>query len=41
MNEITKKEPYEKPESGIVNIEVEQPILAGSGDNWGNGGWWD
>ncbi|MDE6549600.1 MAG: hypothetical protein K2L22_11450 [Muribaculaceae bacterium] len=45
MKENNTKETYVKPESEIINIEVEQPILSGSnGDtapNFGNGGtWW-
>ena len=42
MKEQTAKEPYIKPESEIINIEVEQPILSGSGDapDFTNGGRW-
>ena len=29
-----------KPESEIVNLELEQPILNGSGSDFDNGGYW-
>lgn len=38
MDIFESKEPYEKPESEIVNLELEQPILSGSSDDFGNGG---
>ena len=40
MKEKNTKETYVKPESEIINIEVEQPILTGSADNFTNGGRW-
>ena len=40
MKEINTKETYIKPESEIINIEVEQPILDGSTTNYTNGGGW-
>lgn len=41
MKENKTKETYVKPESEIINIEVEQPILEGSAPDFGNGGtWW-
>lgn len=40
MNENKTKESYIRPQSEIVNIEVEQPILNGSAPDFGNGGRW-
>ena len=40
MKENTAKEIYVKPQSEIVNIEVEQPILSGSAPDYDNGGRW-
>lgn len=40
MKDNMTKETYVKPESEIINIELEQPILSGSADNYGNGGRW-
>lgn len=41
MKENKTKETYVKPESEIINIEVEQPILVGSAPDYDNGGtWW-
>lgn len=43
MNENKTKETYIKPESEIINIEVEQPILSGSGTygpDYDDGGYW-
>lgn len=36
----TPKEIYVKPQAEIVNLELEQPILAASAPNFGNGGQW-
>lgn len=33
------KQPYVKPESTVVKLELEQPLLNG-GSNFGNGGRW-
>lgn len=41
MNESETKEIYVKPESEIINLELEQPILSGSGSNFGDGGYWE
>ena len=41
MKENNTKETYIKPESEIINIEVEQPILVGSADDYENGGVWE
>ena len=38
MKEV--KETYVKPESEIIHLELEQPILTASGGDWGNGGVW-
>lgn len=40
MKENKAKEPYIKPESEIVDLELEQPILTGSAPDFGNGGRW-
>lgn len=40
MNEKRTKEPYVKPQSEIVELELEQPILSGSAPDFGNGGRW-
>lgn len=40
MKDNNTKEKYLKPESEIINIEVEQPILDGSAPDFGNGGRW-
>ena len=40
MKENKGKEPYLRPESEIVNLELEQPILSGSAPDFGNGGRW-
>lgn len=40
MAELASKEPYEKPVSEIVNLELEQPILTASAPNFDNGGFW-
>lgn len=40
MKENKTKEPYIKPESEIIDIELEQPILSGSAPNFDNGGRW-
>ena len=40
MKENKTKETYVKPESEIINIEVEQPILNGSAPDYSNGGGW-
>ncbi len=40
-NEKESKQPYVKPESEIVELELEQPILTQSGGyDYGNGGKW-
>ncbi len=36
----SSKEAYVKPETEVVKLELEQPILTGSGNNFGNGGRW-
>lgn len=36
----TSKEQYVKPESEIVKLELEQPILTASAPNFGSGGHW-
>lgn len=46
MNNNKEKETYVKPVSEIINLELEQPVLKGSGDpitapDFGNGGIWD
>lgn len=46
MNVNSAKEPYIKPESEIVKLELEQPILSGSnptgnGSDFGDGGFWN
>ena len=38
MNEEKVKEPYQKPESEIVDLELEQPVLGAS--NIPSGGHW-
>ena len=38
--QYSSKEVYIKPESEVVKLELEQPILSGSGNNFGNGGHW-
>lgn len=38
--QASSKEVYIKPESEVVKLELEQPILSGSGNNFGNGGRW-
>lgn len=40
MKQNLTKEKYVKPESEIINIEVEQPILSGSAPDYDNGGRW-
>lgn len=40
MNDTEAKEKYVKPESEIVELELEQPILQASGSDFGNGGYW-
>ncbi len=40
MNNKENKETYVKPESEIVNLELEQPILQASGPNFEDGGYW-
>ncbi|MDE6017552.1 MAG: hypothetical protein K2G85_01935 [Muribaculaceae bacterium] len=40
MKENKAKETYVKPESEIVELELEQPILGGSAPNWEDGGTW-
>ena len=40
MNEKRTKEPYVKPQSEIVELELEQPILSGSAPDFGHGGRW-
>ena len=40
MKENKTKEHYVKPESEIIDIEVEQPILSGSAPDFSNGGRW-
>lgn len=42
MEENKTKEPYVKPESEVVALELEQPILSGSGTapDFGPGGFW-
>lgn len=45
MEKYKSKEPYVKPESEIINLELEQPILSGSGtpgsaDDFTDGGRW-
>ena len=40
MKETETKEKYVKPESEIVELELEQPILTASGPDFGNGGFW-
>lgn len=34
------KETYIKPKAEIVELELEQPVLAGSAPDFGNGGQW-
>ena len=34
------KETYVKPQSEIIELELEQPILNGSAPDFGNGGRW-
>ena len=34
------KKEYIKPEAEIISLELEQPILTGSGGNFDNGGYW-
>lgn len=33
------KQPYQKPESTVVKLELEQPILQGSSDQWNGDRW--
>lgn len=33
------KQPYQKPESTVVQLELEQPILQGSFDRWDPARW--
>ena len=40
MKQNMTKEKYVKPESEIINLEVEQPILSGSAPDFGDGGRW-
>ncbi len=40
MDENKKKEPYVKPISEIVELELEQPLLQSSAPDFGNGGTW-
>lgn len=40
MNEKKAKKAYVKPEFEVVNMELEKPLLSGSGYNPGNGGVW-
>ena len=40
MSELNVKDVYIKPESEIVDLDLEQPVLTGSGDDFGHGGWW-
>lgn len=40
MKRMSNKETYVKPESEIVNMELEQPILSGSDYDYNNGGRW-
>lgn len=40
MNENEAKEAYIKPESEIVELELEQPILTASAPNFDDGGYW-
>lgn len=40
MNDTETKEKYVKPESEIVDLELEQPILNASGTDFDNGGFW-
>ncbi len=40
MEESRTKREYIKPKSEVVNMELEQPMLNGSGSNWENGGFW-
>lgn len=42
MNEDNTKKPYVKPSIEIIDLELEQPILSGSGNDYdfGNGGRW-
>lgn len=40
MNDTETKEKYIKPESEIVDLELEQPILTASGPDFRHGGFW-
>lgn len=40
MNETETKKPYIKPETKIIELKLDQPILTGSAPNFGNGGYW-
>lgn len=40
MNETETKKTYIKPETKIIELKLEQPILSGSAPNFGNGGYW-
>ncbi len=40
MEETNTKAIYEKPESEIIELELEQPILQASGPDFGDGGYW-
>lgn len=40
MNDTETKEKYVKPESEIVELELEQHILNASGSDFDNGGFW-
>lgn len=40
MNNTKKKETYLKPQSEIIYLELEQPILVGSAPDFDNGGHW-
>lgn len=40
MDKSNAKETYVKPVSEIVDLELEQPILSGSADDFTDGGRW-
>ncbi|WP_352423428.1 hypothetical protein [Proteiniphilum sp.] len=41
QNQQEVKEAYKKPAIEVIEMEMEHPILASSGDNLPNGGWGD
>lgn len=40
MEESRTKKEYIKPESELVNLEIEQPMLSSSAPDFGEGGRW-